>query len=150
MSLTDWLANGWMVAHQPSIAEITELFAVVDRDLVDAAVPRLSADWRLGISYNAALQLATLALAASGYRPGRDRAHERTILSLRMTVAIPQATVDLFDAVRRKRNQVNYERAGTTSTAEAAELHEAVTALRGHVVRWLRKRHRALCPPGLT
>lgn len=56
---------------------------------------------------------------------------------------------DLEDAVRRKRNQVNYERAGATSAAEAAELHEAVTALRGAVVRWLRKRHQVLCPPGL-
>lgn len=47
MSLTGWLANGWIVAHQSSIAEIAELFAVVDRDLEDAAIPRLSAVWRI-------------------------------------------------------------------------------------------------------
>jgi len=138
------------VAHQASVEEITDLFAVVDRDLVDAAVPRLSPDWRLGISYNAALQLATLALAAAGYRPGRERAHERAILSLRETVGVSPATVDLLDAVRRKRNQSNYERAGTTSAAEAAELHNAVAELRGAVVRWLKKNHRGLCPPGIT
>jgi hypothetical protein len=82
VSLSDWLANRWIVAYEPSVEEITDLFAVIDRDLEDASVPRLSEDWRLGIAYNAALQLATLALAAEGYRPGRERAHERAILSL--------------------------------------------------------------------
>lgn len=150
MSLSDWLANRWLVAHSASLEEITDLFAVVDRDLEDAAVARLSADWRLAISYNAALQLATLALAASGYRPGRERAHERAILSLRETVGVSPATVDLLDAVRRKRNQTNYERAGTTSGAEAAELHKVVTELRRNVVQWLKKNHGGLCPSGIT
>ena len=112
-------------------------------------MPRLSADWRLGISYNAALQLATLALAAEGYRPGRDRAHERAILSLRDTVDADPKTVDLLDLTRRKRNLVNYERAGMTSATEAEEVHAAATALRGEVVRWLKRKHRALCPPSL-
>jgi hypothetical protein len=148
--LTDWLANRWIIAHAPSREEITDLFAVVDRDLRDAAIPRLSADWRLGITYNAALQLATLALAAEGYRPGRERPHERAILSLRETVGIGAETVDLLDAIRRKRNQINYEHAGTTSGGEAAEVYEVVTRLRGEVVRWLKKEHPALCPPGMT
>ena len=86
MSLVDWHANRWIVSHEPSVEEISDLFAVIDRDL-DAAVPRLSDDWRLGIAYNAALQLATLALVA--------------------------------------------------------------TALRGDVVRWLRKKHRSLYPADL-
>jgi hypothetical protein len=93
--LADWLASRWIVAHEPSRDEITDLFAVVDRDLRDAAVPQLSADWRLGISYNAALQVAMLALAAEGYRPGRERAHERAILSLRDTVGVENETVRL-------------------------------------------------------
>src|SRR5207244_11582993 len=59
---------------------------LVDRDLTVAATPRLSDDWRLGITYNAALQLATIALAAEGYRAARERHHERTILSLRDTI----------------------------------------------------------------
>ena len=150
MSLQDWLDSRWIVAHQASVEEIRDLFAVVDRDLADAAIANLSADWRMGIGYNAALQLGTLALAAAGYRPGRERAHERAILSLRHTVGVPAATVDLLDAVRRKRNRMSYERAGATSAAEAEELYQAATELRGDVVRWLRKQHRALCPKGLT
>jgi hypothetical protein len=138
------------VAHEASPEEIADLFSVVDRDLKDAAVPRLSADWRLGIAYNAALQLATLALAAEGYRPGRERAHERAILSLRETAGIAGNTVDLLDTVRRKRNQISYEHAGTTSDAEAEEFHKTVTTLRTDVVRWLNKRHPALLPPNVT
>ena len=150
MSLADWLASRWIVAHEPNREEIADLVAVVDRDRKDAALPHLSPDWRLGISYNAALQLANLALAAEGYRTGRERAHERAILSLGDTVGIATTTVDLLDTIRRKRNQVSYERAGTTSAAEADELYTVVTALRRDVVRWLKKKHPTLCPPGLT
>ena len=148
--MSDWLANRWIVAHDATAEEIADLLAVVDRDLKDAAVPRLSTDWRVGITYNAALQLATLALAAEGYRPARDRAHERAIFSLRYTVGTTQETVDLLDAIRRKRNQINYERAGTTSTSEAEEFYELVTGLRLHVIRWLETKHPALLPPGTT
>ncbi len=123
VSLRDWVANHWLVAHEASKQEIADLLAVVDRDLTDAAVPRLSPDWQLGITYNAALQLATLALVAEGYRPGRERAHERAILSLRETVGTSAKTVDFLDAIRRKRNQINYEQAGATLAAEAEDLH---------------------------
>lgn len=149
MPLKDWLANRWIVEHAPTQQEITDLFAVVDRDLTDAAIPRLSDDWRLGITYNAALQLATIALAAEGFRAGRERHHERSILSLRETVGIKSATVDLLDVTRRKRNQANYETAGTTSASEADELFAVVQALRSDVINWLRKKHMSLCPPNV-
>jgi hypothetical protein len=149
VTLADWLANRWIVAHEATVEEVQDLFAVVDRDLEDSAIQGLSADWRLGIAYNAALQLATLALAAEGYRPGRDRAHERAILSLRDTIGLAGKRVDLLDAVRRKRNQSNYERAGATSASEADELYRIVVELRGDVVRWLRSKHSALCPPDI-
>ncbi len=150
MSLRDWLANRWLVAHETSAEEIADLFAVVDRDLGDAAIPRLSPDWRLGIAYNAALQLAHAALAAEGYRPAKERAHERALLSLRFTVGLKQNQVDLLDQTRRKRNLINYERAGTTSAAEASEIYQAAIALREMTVRWFQKRHKALLPPDIT
>ena len=148
MSLSDWLANRWIVTHETSRNEIADLFAVVQRDLDDAQVPRLSDDWRLGIAYNAALQLATLALAAEGYRPSRERAHERAILSLRFTIGADVASVDVLDRVRRKRNQINCELAGSTSTAEADEVLTLVTALREQVLTWLNAHHPALAPRG--
>ena len=54
MILKDWLESRWITAHQVSPEEIADLLAVVDRDLVDAAVDGLSADWRLNIAYNRA------------------------------------------------------------------------------------------------
>lgn len=147
MTLEGWRDNGWLVEHETSKQEIANLLAVVDRDLHDAAIEALSGDWRLGIAYNAALQLATIALAASGFRPGRDRAHERTIQSLRHSVMLDQDLVDTLDGVRRKRNQVNYDRAGAASSGEAAEMHELAVELRGIVVAWLEQHHPKLLPP---
>ena len=44
MTLKDWLESRWLTAHQVSPEEIADLLAVVDRDLVDAAVDGLSAE----------------------------------------------------------------------------------------------------------
>jgi hypothetical protein len=71
-------------------------------------------------------------------------------LALRETAGIDEKTLDLLDAVRRKRNQITYEHAGATSAAEAEELQRVVTALRREVVRWLKKQHPMLVPPDLT
>ena len=57
MSLTTWLENRWLIDHESSPQEVTNLLAVVDRDLADAEVEALSSDRRLEIAYNAALQL---------------------------------------------------------------------------------------------
>ncbi len=146
MSLDDWLANRWLEPHEASPEEVRDVLALVDRDLGDAAIDRLSADWRLGISYNAALQLATLALAASGYRPTRIRGHERAIQSLRHTVGLEGILVDTLDAVRRKRNLSNYERAGTTSPSEAKDVYQLAKGLRLQVVTWLEEHHPELLP----
>jgi hypothetical protein len=64
MSLRNWLASGWIVEPEPTPEEISDLLAAVDRDLQDAALESLSPDWKLGIAYNGALQLAMLVLAA--------------------------------------------------------------------------------------
>jgi hypothetical protein len=53
--------------------------------------------------------------------------------------------VSLLDAVRRKRNQITYELAGSASASEAAELNKVVTQFRSDVVRWLKKKHPTLC-----
>jgi hypothetical protein len=53
--------------------------AIVDRDLKDARQKGLSADWRFGIAYNAALKLCTILLYAEGFRPEKTLAHYRTL-----------------------------------------------------------------------
>jgi hypothetical protein len=68
MSLPNWLQNEWVVAHKSSKEEIAGLVRLVERELQISKIAGLSNDWRLGIAYNAALQAATAALAAAGYR----------------------------------------------------------------------------------
>jgi len=54
MSLKQRADNGWLRPHQSSAREITDLLGIVERDLADAE-GEISADWRFGIAYNAAL-----------------------------------------------------------------------------------------------
>ncbi len=93
------------------------------------------------MAYNAALQLATLALAAEGFRADRLRAHERVIQSLRYTVGTDRTLVDVLDAVRRKRNVSNYERVGAATEGEVEEIYLIATTLRAKVQAWLAATH---------
>ena len=141
MSLRDWQRNSWLVEHKSSPEEIAALFAIVERDLASAKVAGLGDDWRLSIGYNAALQAATAALAASGFRAAREQHHYRTIQSLALTIGWPAAKVERFDRFRKKRNMIGYETAGVVSEQEAREMHELAVGLRDDVLAWLRKHH---------
>lgn len=140
MSLSDWERNGWLTKHQTSPNEIRDLLEVVERDLADCAAEGLSADWRMNIAYNAALQAATAALAAAGYRASRDSHHYRVIQSLRETLGAEAAVVATFDAFRKKRNITGYERIGLVSDADAEAMRTLAVRLRDEVVAWLAKR----------
>ena len=144
MSLRDWLKHSWLVEHETSAEEIAGLLAIVERDLANAKVAGLSDDWKPNIAYNAALQAATAALAASGFRAAREQHHYRTIQSLALTLGWPTTKVDRFDRLRRKRNIGGYETAGLVSGQEAAEMHRLAASLRDDVVAWLRKNHAKL------
>jgi hypothetical protein len=140
MSLADWQKNGWLTSHRTSAHEIADLFAVVERDLADSAAEAVSADWRMNIAYNAALQAATVALAVSGYRAARDQHHFRIIQSLRETIGLSAASIATFDAFRKKRNITGYERVGIVSDSDAAEMRQLAVAIRDEVRAWVRKR----------
>ena len=141
MSLQDWLKSAWVVEHKTTPGEIQDLLAVADRDLSDCQASGLSPDWQLNIAYNAALQLATAALAAAGYRAGRDSHHFRIIQSLEHTLQPDAGLIDTLEAFRKKRNIGNYERAGVISDKEAKEMFKLAKLLRGQVETWLRKHH---------
>jgi hypothetical protein len=144
MSLRDWLKNGWLVEHKTSPREIADLLAVADRDLHDCRADGLGPDWRLNIAYNAALQCATAALAACGYRPVREAHHYRAIQSLAHSIGADKTLIAQFDAFRKKRNISGYERMGMISDKDADEMFSLAKALRKDVEAWLRAKH-----PGL-
>jgi hypothetical protein len=68
VSLEDWLGKKLIENHRPSAGEIASLLHICDRDLGKVKIIELGPDWRLSIAHNAALQAATAALAAAGYR----------------------------------------------------------------------------------
>lgn len=132
--------------HRSSSGEIGDLLNLVDRDLRDSQVPGLTADWRLNIAYNAALQAATAALAASGYRASRQAHHLRVVQSLQFTIGWDKDLINGLDGFRKKRNISDYERAGFISDSEAKEMRDLATRLREDVLAWIREKHQELLP----
>ncbi len=138
MSLEDWQRSGWLSAHESSRQEISDLLAIVDRDLKDCRSEGLSADWRFNIAYNAILQAATAALAAAGYRASRDSHHYRILQSLQLTMGVSGETLRYLDALRKKRNLTGYERIGAVSDREVEEIVETAEAMRQQVEKWIK------------
>ena len=141
MSLQDWHRNGWLAQHATNRQEIQNLLALAKRDLADCHTASLSADWRLSIAHNAALQLAMMALAAAGFRTIGAAHHYRAIQSLAHTVGVAPEIVALLDAFRKKRNMAEYERAGRTSDQEAREMAELAGQLEQMILQWLETNH---------
>jgi len=102
VSFGDWVNNGWLVAHKSSKQEIANLLGIVARDLKDSQAKDVSDDWRFAIAYNAALQAATAALAAAGYRASRENHYYRVIQSLELTLGKDAKFIRAFDAVPEK------------------------------------------------
>jgi hypothetical protein len=141
MSLKNWRNNGWLTDHKTSPQEITDLLAVSERDLKDSSAPGLSPDWQLAIAYNAALQAATAALFASGYRAGREAHHYRIIQSLAHTIQAKSDLINQLDKFRKKRNIGGYEAAGRISQQEADEMKKLAKDLYEQIVKWLHQHH---------
>jgi uncharacterized protein (UPF0332 family) len=114
---------------------------MADRDLGQCQTPHLSPDWQLNIAYNAALQAATAALAAAGYRAAREAHHYRVIQSLAYTIKADESLIAQLDKFRKKRNVGSYERAGAVSAQEVKEMIALARNLRDEVENWLNKNH---------
>lgn len=127
--------------RETSRSEIRDLFAVVGRDIQDSQTPRLSPEWRFDIAYNAALQAATVALAAAGYRAERANKHVRSLETLEFTVGLSRDDVAYLDTCRRKRHVAVYERVGVISEGEARELLDFVRRLHDRTRDWLTREH---------
>ncbi len=141
MSLQDWLKSRWPIEHQTSRQEIADLLGMANRDLTQCRTPNLSSDWQLNIAYNAALQAATAALAAAGYRAAREAHHYRVIQSLAHTIKADPVLIAQLDKFRKKRNISDYERAGGVSEQEAKEMFVLAKNLRNEVEKWFCSNH---------
>lgn len=141
MSLKNWLENGWLRTHKSSRKEISDLFQIIDRDLRDAS-GNISADWRFGIAYNAALKLCTILLYAEGYRPEKTLQHYRTIQALPLILGSAyKEDVKYLDTCRNKRNTAEYDYVGVAAADDVDELIDFVKELREKIIKWLEEKH---------
>jgi uncharacterized protein (UPF0332 family) len=141
------LREGRIQSHRTNPAEIASLFAVVERDLADAAIAALSADRRFVTAYNAVLQTATAMMYAEGYRTAGS-GHHRT--SFEFLKAISESEfgdwAGYFDDCRRKRNQADYVGVGYISDTEAEYLWEEARKFADIARTWIQQQHSALMP----
>ncbi|MBI9084027.1 MAG: hypothetical protein JEZ11_10550, partial [Desulfobacterales bacterium] len=111
MTLKQWAENGWLRSHATTPEEIDNLFQIVERDLKDSHAG-VSADWRFGIAYNAALKLCTILLFAEGYRAEKNLQHYRTIQALPKILGTEKNDdASYLDTCRAKRNMAEYDSA---------------------------------------
>ncbi len=82
VSLKKYVDDEKISHHKTSKQEIVHLLNIVERDLLDASSTSISADRRHATAYNAALQLATIVLHASGYRAKSKVGHHWITLTL--------------------------------------------------------------------
>jgi hypothetical protein len=138
MSLTDWSNEKLIIPHDPSPDEIADLLHICDRDLEKVKIIELGPDWRLSIAHNAALQAATAALAASGYKVRSQGQHYLVLQSLTFTLKLSPVVIKRLDKFRQKRNVSDYERSGAVSEQEAKEMVAMAIKLRKDVEKWFR------------
>lgn len=94
----------WLKPEPTSSNEIQNLFAIIERDLIESR-ESVSVDWQSGIAYNAALKLCTILLRSEGYRTTGGNHHYGT------SMAVPEIlgsewkiNADYLNACRMKRN----------------------------------------------
>lgn len=147
MSLQDWLDNKWLRPHTTDRHEMSNLLAIVDRDIADATANDISDDWKFGIAYNAALKLCTMMLYANGYRPENNLTHYRTLMAIEFSIG-PHRKEDAvyLNTCRVKRNTIEYDNIGGASRAEAEELLDFVKELRTEVLTLLAEHFPDLSP----
>ena len=123
---------------RPSKATVARLLAATEAHVADAKVKQISAATRFSAAYTAIRMLADVALHAHGYRTlsSRPGHHYTAIQSLTLTVGLPPETVRLLNALRRQRNDSEYDGAGVPESAVAEAVAQAGKLL-AHVRSWL-------------
>ena len=99
-SLRRLLDEGRLRVQSTSASEVVNLFKVGERDLADARIDAVSVDRRFATAYNAALQCATIALRAEGYRTVGAGHHWTTFAALPAILGSKlQTTADYLDVL---------------------------------------------------
>jgi hypothetical protein len=141
-------AAGRVQPHTTSKKELDDLRALIERDLEDAVIDKLSDDRRYATAYNAALQAAKMAIACAGYRLASTPGHHRlTFDAARLALGSSAfKSLDFFEASRRKRNVIDYDHASVATHTEAEEILTEAKRFVELVERWIAAHHPKLTP----
>lgn len=141
MNLKKFIAKGYLTESAPDKEELARLLRLVERDIREATERCHEIDWQFAIAYNAALQLATLVIRASGYRATTKVGHHWVTFTV-----LPELLGDefreraqYFNDCRAKRNTTEYCDTGTISKAEVEKLLHEVYSFKKQVVSWLKE-----------
>jgi uncharacterized protein (UPF0332 family) len=146
MNLKDCLSKGYLRKHETTQKEISALLRIAERDLRTAEKLCDEIDWQFAIAYNAALQLASIPIRASGYRATTKTGHHWiTFATLPVFLGKEfDAFSSYFDDCRWKRNQIEYMDTGSITKEEALKLIHETKKLKKIVLVWLKKYYPAL------
>ena len=145
MTLANLLAIQRLQAFEASPQGVQRLLAAAERNLADAQLQALSAENRFDAAYKCILQCAMLGLWARGYRtttsqPGH---HQTTLQCLPLTMGLPGDVIIVLDALRKQRNQNDYE-GDPVSTAVVTECLAQALLLLAHSRQFLQTQFPAL------
>ena len=145
MTLANLLAIQRLQAFEASPQGVQRLLAAAERNLADAQLQALSAENRFDAAYKCILQCALLGLWARGYRtptsqPGH---HQTTLQCLPLTMGLPGDVIIVLDALRKQRNQNDYE-GDPVSTAVVTECLAQAHLLLAHTRQFLQTQFPAL------
>lgn len=128
--------------------ELDKLRKRAATSLKDAKNPGQSAEGKYKDAYDAARQLAVIAIRASGRRVSAKSGHHavtfEALEALDSTRFKPAA--DYFDSARSKRNAIEYTAAAAPSETDANELVAEAERLQKSVEEWIATNHATLKP----
>jgi len=146
MNLKDLLNQGKLRQHKTSKKEIENLIAIVNRDIKDAKIENLSLDRKFACAYNAVLQLATVLLYCSGYKPKGTGHHFTVFQTMKIIMGNNyNKLADYFDSCRSRRNITDYNYVGTISNSEVEELIKEAESFLEVTLDWLKKNRTVIC-----
>ncbi len=147
MSLDDLLRAKRLITHEPSVREIRDLIDKAERDLRHAETVHDSEDWRFIVVYNAGLSLATIPLAALGFRASGPGHHVTVITALPASLGEDAHELMLhLNEARALRNRALYDQPHIVTADRVDELLDSVEELRRLVLAWLAEEHPELLP----
>ncbi|MGJ7580374.1 DNA-binding protein [Variovorax sp. RHLX14] len=111
MTLVNLLAIQRLQAFEATPQGVQRLLAAATRNLADAQLQALSPENRFDAAYKCILQCAMLGLWAQGYRTATSQPghHQTALQALPLTMELPKDVIIVLDALRKQRNQNDYE-----------------------------------------